>query len=227
MSERLDLPIAVDNDANAAVVAEHRLGAARGASDVAMLTIGTGIGSGLVLGGRLYTGADGYAAELGHMVVEIDGPPCHGNCPNNGCLEAVASGLALEREARFLAEAEPRSSLGRELEAGRELTGVRVVELAHDGDSAAQRVVALVGRRLGVGIANILNALNPQVVVVGGGIAAAGELLLGPAREVVAERALPHVRDAARIVPAEFGHEAGVIGAGLLAWDALEAGLMA
>jgi glucokinase len=225
MSERLAVPVAVDNDANASVVAEHRLGVARGLSEVAMLTIGTGIGSGLVLSGKLYSGAEGYASELGHTVVEIDGPPCPGNCPNHGCLEAVASGLALEREARFLAEAEPRSSLGREVEAGRELTGIRVVELAHDGDDAALRVVALVGRRLGVGIANVINALNPEMVVIGGGIAAAGELLLAPAREVVAARALPFARDRVRIEAARFGPEAGMVGAGLLAWDAVEAEL--
>lgn len=222
IAERLALPVAIDNDANAALLAEWRFGAARGATDAVMLTIGTGIGGGLVVGGRLVHGARGAAAELGHMVIDVAGPPCPGACPNHGCLEALASGVAIGREGLRVARDAPASQLGRALAAGREITGALVTELAHDGDAAARDVIALIGDRLGVGIANLLNIFDPDVVVVGGGAIAAGELLLAPAREVVARRALAPAREA-RIVPARFGAESGMLGAATLALDALAA----
>ena len=219
MAERLGLPVFVDNDANLATLAELRAGAAQGALYAAMLTLGTGIGGGLVIDGELYRGSLGAGAELGHMVIEQDGPPCQGNCPNRGCLESLASGTALAREGLRVAREVPGSGLGRALAAGREITGMLVTELAHDGDPAAADVVALIGSRLGVGIANLVNIFNPEVVVVGGGVIAAGELLLEPARQVVAERALRPSRDAVRIVRARFGAESGMIGAAALARD--------
>jgi glucokinase len=221
MAERLGLPVFVDNDANAAVLAEHAAGAARGASEVVLLTIGTGIGGGMMLGGRLYRGSIGAAAELGHMVIDMDGPPCQGNCPNRGCLEALASGTALAREAERLAREHPDSGLARELNDGRELAGPLVTELAHDGDMAANEALALIGTRLGVGIASLVNIFNPEVVVIGGGVIAAGELLLAPARAEVARRALPPGRDLVRIVSARFGVEAGMLGAARLAIEGL------
>jgi glucokinase len=222
MAERLGLPAFVDNDANLAMLAEHRYGAARGAHVAALLTIGTGIGGGLVIDGEVFRGAIGAAAELGHMVVDIDGPPCQGNCPNHGCLEAVASGTALAREGLRVARSAPETGLGRAFASGREITGMLVTELAHDGDAAARDVIMLIGMRLGVGIANIVNMLNPEVVVIGGGVIAAGEALLAPARAVVAERALRPSRDEVRIVRAHFGAESGMIGAGVLALEALQ-----
>jgi glucokinase len=219
MSERVGLPVFVDNDANLAMLAEHRAGAAQGARHAVMLTVGTGIGGALLLDGALYRGARGAAGELGHMVVDEDGPPCQGNCPNHGCLESVASGTALAREALRVARSTPDCGLGRALEAGREITGALVTELAHDGDTAARDVVALIGTRLGVGMANLVNMLNPEVVVVGGGVIGAGELLLAPAREVLAARALPPSREHARVVRAHFGTEAGMVGAGALALE--------
>ncbi len=221
MSERLGMPAFVDNDSNVAVLAEHRAGAARGADEVVMLTVGTGIGGGLVLGGELYRGSVGAAAELGHVVIDMDGPRCQKNCPNRGCVEALASGTALEREALHAAHEDPRSGLGRALAAGRELTGPLVTELAHDGDPAAVAVITLIGSRLGVAISSLVNIFNPQVVVIGGGVIAAGELLLRPARAEVAARALPPSRDLVRIVAARFGVEAGMIGAAALAFDRL------
>lgn len=217
VAERIGLPVVVDNDANAAMLAEWRYGAARGASDAVLLTVGTGIGSGMVVEGRLARGAQGAGPEIGHMVVDADGPECGGACPNRGCLEAVVSGPALAREGRELARDRPDSALGRALAAGREITGALVTELAHDGDAAAAQAVRRIGRWLGVGIANVVNIFNPEIVVVGGGVIGAGELLLAPAREVVAARALPPLRDAVRIVPSEFGAESGMLGAALLA----------
>ena len=221
VAERIGLPVFVDNDANAAMLAEWRFGAARGAREAALLTIGTGIGGGLVVGGALQRGSQGAGAELGHMVVQADGPRCNGNCPNYGCLEALASGTALAREALRIAMQRPRSGLGQALAAGREISGPLVTELAHDGDPAAIDALAVIGRWLGVGIANLVNMLNPEVVVIGGGVIAAGELLLEPARAVVAERALSPSKEHARIVPARFGAESGMLGAATLALDGL------
>jgi len=219
MTERLGLPVFVDNDANVAALAEQRSGAARGSSEAVLLTIGTGIGSGLILRNQLYRGAIGAAGELGHMVIDEDGPRCQGHCPNRGCLEALASGSALEREAARIARARPDSGLGRAVARGREPVGPLVTELAHDGDQAAIETLAVIGRHLGVGITNIVNIFNPEVVIIGGGVIAAGELLLAPARAVVAERALSPSRDEVRIVAARFGVEAGMIGAAVLAFD--------
>jgi glucokinase len=222
MAERIGLPVFVDNDANVAALAEHRAGAAQGADDVVMLTIGTGIGGGLILGGELYRGATGAGAELGHTVIDQNGPRCQGNCPNHGCVEALASGTALEREAAQMANERPESGLGRALESGRPLTGRLVTELAHDGDQSAIEVLSLIGTRLGVAIASFVNIFNPQVVVIGGGVIAAGELLLAPARAEVAARALPPSKDEVQIVAARFGDEAGMIGAATLAFDGLD-----
>jgi glucokinase len=215
MSERLGLPVEVDNDSNLAMLAEHVAGAARGADDAVLLALGTGIGGGLLFRGEVYRGSVGAGAELGHIVVNPDGPECPGDCPGRGCLEAYASGNAIGRAGEEAARRAPESALGKALAAGREITGGLVTELAHDGDEAAIEVLADAGRWLGLGIVSLVNALNPELVIVGGGAGAAGELLLRPAREVVAERALPPNGELARIVPAEFGSEAGMIGAAL------------
>jgi glucokinase len=221
MTERLGVPVFVENDANAAAVAEHRAGAAYGCSEVVLLTIGTGIGGGLILRGELYRGAIGSAAELGHMVIEEDGPPCQGNCPNHGCIEAMASGTALAREANRIAKERPGSGLAAALAGGNTLAGPLVTELAHDGDAAAIEVIELIGTRLGVAASSFVNIFNPEVIVIGGGVMAAGDLLLEPMRRTVATRALPPSRDEVRIVMAEFGVEAGMIGAATIAFDAL------
>jgi glucokinase len=221
LAERLGLPVFLANDATLAMLVEHRHGAARGASDAVLLTLGTGIGGGIVVDGKLVLGAVGAAGEPGHMVIDIDGPPCA--CGGAGCLETLASGRALGVEGARVARAARDSALARALESGREMTGALVTELAWDGDRAARDVLALIGMRLGVGIANLVNLLNPSVVVVGGGTIAAGDMLLEPARAVVRERALPPSRDVVRIVPPQFGDEAGMLGAALFAFDGLAA----
>ena len=222
MAERLGLPVFVDNDANVAMLAEHRFGAARGAKHALLLTLGTGIGGAIVVDGALVRGALGSAGELGHMVIDLDGPRCQGNCPSRGCLEALASGTALGRDGLQAAHEHPASGLGRALAEGRVMTGALVTELAHDGDPTAGAVMRRVGEYLGIGIASLVNIFNPSVVVVGGGVIAAGELLLEPAREVLAQRALSPSREAARIVPARFGAESGMLGAAILARDGVE-----
>lgn len=204
MRERLGLPVGVDNDGNAAALAEWRFGAGRGTRDMVMLTLGTGVGGGVVADGRLFRGW----AELGHVVVEHDGPPCPGDCTGRGHLEALASGQAADRLAR---EAFGEGADARTL-----------VRKAEEGDAHARAILDGIGRRLGSAIGSFVNIFNPEVVVVGGGFARAGELLLAPAREVAAREALSPAGAELRIVRAELGEMAGLIGAGLLGLAALE-----
>jgi glucokinase len=217
MAERLGLPVVIDNDANCAALCEARVGVGAGCTELVLLTIGTGIGGGLVLGGEVYRGWLGGGAEMGHMVVEMDGPPCQGHCPNRGCLESVASGTALVREASLAVARQPDTALGHALEAGRELTGPLITELANDGDPVAGAAIELIGRRLGIGLVSLVNIFNPQIAVIGGGVSAAGELLLEPARAVMRERALSPNKEGVRVEAAAFGAEAGMIGAALMA----------
>jgi glucokinase len=218
MTERLGLPVFVDNDANAAALAEHRFGAARGAENAVMLTIGTGIGGGLIIDGELYRGSTGAAAELGHMVIQLDGPKCQGACPSHGCAEVLASGTALGRYGREAAEREPESALGKALAAGTEFSGRLVVEAAQGGDQVAAGVLEHVGRHLGAHLVGLANAFDPDVIVIGGGVSAAGDLLLGPAREEVSRRALPPMNKV-KVVRAELGPAAGMIGAATMALE--------
>ncbi len=218
VSDRLGLPTSMDNDANLAALAEHRYGAARGATNAVMLTIGTGIGGGLIIAGRPYRGSTGAGAELGHMVVDRDGPPCQGSCPNRGCIEALASGTALAREAQDAAAANPGSALAA---AGAPLDGRLVVAAAREGDAVARGVIELIGGRLGVALASLANAFDPDVIVLGGGVMEAGELLLGPARAELRRRALPPQTDVP-VRAAELGADAGMIGAAILAREELE-----
>ena len=223
VGEKVGLPVFLDNDANVAALAEYLYGAGRGSDDMVMLTIGTGIGGGLVLGGELYRGSTGAGAELGHTVIQADGPPCQGNCPNHGCVEALASGTALGREGRAAAESAPDSALGRALAEGKEVDGKLVTEAALAGDETAIAVFDLIGGRLGVACSSFANIFQPAAIVVGGGVIAAGELLLEPARREVRERALNPMNQTP-ILEATLGSDAGVIGAAALARVELEKG---
>jgi glucokinase len=222
MSERLGLPVVIDNDANCATLVEQRFGAARGADYVVGLTIGTGIGGGLIIDGKLFRGHAGSGAELGHMVIDENGPRCQGNCPNHGCLESVASGTAIGREGKVAAEEDSDSDLARAAVAGQEITGELVTQLALGGDEVSRMVLGHIGRQLGIGFANFVNIFNPEVIVVGGGAMAAGDLLLDPAREEMRARGLRPNREQVRVVPARFGPDAGMLGAGVLALDELD-----
>lgn len=222
MRRRVEPPVFVDNDANVAALAEHRFGAARGADNVVMLTIGTGIGGGLILGGKIYRGATGAGAELGHVVVDADGPPCQGNCPNNGCVETLASGTALAREGRAAAGGAPESRLGRMASAGERIDGRAVTEAALAGDAVARGVVERAGRNVGIALASIANIFEPDVIVLGGGVMAAGELMVAPARLELEARALPPM-NRTPIVAAGLGPDAGMIGAATMALDELAA----
>jgi glucokinase len=210
MSERFRLPVAIDNDGNAAAIAEWKLGAGLGASHIVALTLGTGIGGGLILDGKPYRGSIGAGAELGHIVLDYDGVPCGGACTGRGHFEALAAGSAADGAAaqRF----------------GHGASSRQLVEAARAGDEGAMDDLAEIGHRLGAGIASFVNIFNPELVILGGGFAHAEELILDSARETLAIEALPPGRDLVRIVRAEFGHEAGMVGAALVAFEALDAG---
>jgi glucokinase len=216
---RIGLPVTVENDANAAAWAEYRFGAARGERVVCIVTLGTGIGGGLVVSGTLYRGAFGVAAEWGHMQVVPDGRRCA--CGNRGCWEMYASGTALARDARELAEVSPVAA-HRLLELAdgdpAALTGTLVTTAAREGDVAAVEIFTAMGRWLGRGIASLAAALDPSVVVIGGGVSEAGELLLRPAQEEFAGSLTGRgFRPLAPIRLAALGPDAGLVGAADLA----------
>jgi glucokinase len=225
VSSQLGLPCLLDNDANAAAWGEFRFGAGRGMSEMLLVTVGTGIGGGIVSGGRMFRGAHGFAAEIGHVIVEPGGPLC--GCGNLGCWEQVAAGRAIDRLGRAAA-AEHQDSLIVELAGGdpQAVRGPMVTEAAMRGDEVAVKVLAEVGRRLGEGIAGLVNILDPEIVVVGGGAIVAGDLLLEPARAAFVDAVeAPEHRELPAIVAAELGNDAGAVGAAALALEELATAL--
>ncbi len=219
MTEQLGLPIALDNDGNVAALAEQRFGAGRGKRDVILIGLGTGVAGGIIIDGKIFRGATGSGAELGHITVLTDGPRCQGNCPNLGCLETMASGTAMGRYANEYAAANPDSALGRELAAGRPVTGATASELAHAGDEGGIEVLAKAGHYLGAGLVSISNTFNPEAIVIGGGAAAgAGDFVVAPAKEHFAKYGLSPNKEIAEVVPAQFGPEAGMLGSAAMAF---------
>jgi glucokinase len=221
LGERLGVPVFVDNDATVAALAEaHDEQLRMVARDLVMITVGTGVGGGLVLGGRIYRGATGGAGELGHTIVGMDlsGPvPDAGRFPQKGSLEAVAAGHALDVMVQRAAEEHPDSALGRLQAQGVKVTGVEAVDAAQAGDAVARRMLELWGERVGIGIANAINTFDPEEVVIGGGAARAGDLLLEPAKRTAAAYVLPGLGKRTAIRIARHGVRAGVLGAALLA----------
>jgi glucokinase len=223
LTDRIGVPVFVDNDATVAALAEAHDDELRlVARELVMLTIGTGVGGGLVLGGRIYRGATGGAGELGHTLVGVDlsgdvAPPGD-HFPRPGSLEYVAAGRALDRLATEAAVATPDSALGRlrDGDSGKVL-GADAVKAARDGDPDARRIVEQWGERIGIGVANAINTFDPQEVVIGGGGAQAGELLLGPATRIAHAYVLPGLGTRCTIRLARHGVRAGVLGAALLA----------
>jgi len=212
LQDALGIPAMIDNDANCAVLGEWWRGAARGAKQVIGITIGTGIGGGIIVDGRLYHGASDCAGEIGHTTVEVNGRRC--KCGNYGCLEAYASGPAIARRAVEAIEAGQTSKLPDYVDGALEkITAQTVYQAAHDGDELAEEVVGDTAKFLGAGIANMINIFNPEIVVVFGGVTYAGERLFGPLRREVAKRAFKPAVAVCRILPAELTGTAGVYGA--------------
>jgi len=212
MKDSLGITIYLTNDANAAALGEYLFGAGQNVANLVYVTVSTGIGGGIIINGEVYEGVSGAAGEVGHMTIDINGPAC--NCGSNGCLETLASGAALAREARRHIEAGEGAAI---LEAsGGDLAQVsaKTVFLAvQQGDRLAGELIRRTGRYLGVGLANLVNIFNPELIIIGGGLSNMGERLLEPARGVMRERAYEISASAVRIVPAALGSDSGLIGA--------------
>ena len=206
------------NDANAAALAEHHFGAGKGANNLVYLTVSTGIGGGIIINGRLYFGSSGSAGEIGHTTIDVNGPRC--SCGNIGCLETLASGTAVAKETiRRISKGE-KSSLIEMVEGKTEnITAETVGVAAQGGDSLTLEVISKAATYLGVGIVNLVNIFNPEIVIIGGGLAKMGDLLLDSVRQAVRERAFQLSAQAVRIVPAQLGDDAGVFGAAIFAFQ--------
>lgn len=210
-----EVPVYLDNDANAAALGEQWVGAGRGVKDMILLTLGTGVGGGLIFDGQVYQGTAGYAGEIGHMAMTEDGPLC--GCGRRGCLETYASATAVIREAReALERGEETSIKALAAASSRGLEAKTVFVAAAQGDKVAAAITDKLVRYLGLAIANLVNILNPEIVVVGGGVAAAGDQLLVPLRAAVHRRALAGPAQSAAIIGAQLGNDAGIIGAASL-----------
>jgi glucokinase len=210
MHARFALPVGLDNDANAAAIGEWRVGAGREVDNLVMLTMGTGLGGGVIIGGRPFRGSTGAGVELGHVVIVHDGRPCQGTCRGRGHLEAYVTGLAATRAAR--------EAFGPGVDAH------RLVGLADEGDETARAILAEIGSYLGSGMGSFANIFEPELIVIGGGFGvAAWEYVIPSAEEVMRREALRPMRDTVRVVRAELGTDAGLTGAGFVAFEALDA----
>lgn len=216
MQERLGKKTFLINDANAAALGEFYFGAARGARNFIYITISTGIGGGIVIDGKIYSGAIGAAGEVGHMTIDDDGPIC--NCGNRGCWEMLASGTALAREARHRIEEGVRTSILEYADGDVEKVTAQVIQsAAEQGDSLAKELIGRTGYYVGVGLANLINIFNPELIVIGGGLSNIGDMLLKPAFKTAGERAYKEAFQAVRFASAELGRNSGVLGAAAFA----------
>lgn len=213
MEKEFGIPTRVDNDVRCAALGELNYGAGQGCDNLICITVGTGIGSGLVINGKLVRGASNAAGEIGHIKLDMNGGPLCG-CGDRGCLEAFASGPSIVALAEEYIKG-GKSTKYREL-ANPDITPYIVSEAAKQGDPVAKRIFTIVGEYIGIGLASVVNLLNPEKIIIGGGVAAAGDLLLTPIKESLVKRAMPIAGSAVEIVPAQLGNSAGVIGASLL-----------
>jgi glucokinase len=214
LGKRFGVPVVVDNDANCAALAEAHI---LGEDNLVMLTLGTGVGGGVVIGGKTFRGAHGLGAELGHFTLNADGPPCPGNCPNRGCIEAYCSGQALERDATEMAADRPDSRLADCLGDDGRVSGRELVTVAEEGDPDALLIFENFARMLGIGVAGYVNVFEPDRLAVGGGLSRASGLFLDRALQEAQARALPALWRRTTVALAQGGADAGVIGAAVLA----------
>lgn len=220
IEDRLGIPVWLDNDANLAALGEHRYGAGKGCNDLLYITVSTGVGGGLILGGKVYRGAFQGAGEFGHMIIERNGPLC--SCQNRGCLEALSSGTAIKRDAQELVNAGQGSHM-LSLAGTVEKVDAGIVGLAAlGGDAEAQAILSGAGRNLGIAIASVMNLLNPEIFIIGGGVVdGVGDLILNPARDEAYKNTYPPYRKFLKIVPAGLSSDSGILGAAALAWGQL------
>lgn len=216
IEDEFHIPTRIDNDVRCAALGELKFGAGRGCENFICITVGTGIGSGIVINGKVVRGATNAAGELGHIKLQMNGGPICG-CGDTGCLEAFASGPAIVAMAQDYIKG-GKSTKFREMAAaeGGEITPYMVAKAAEEGDPVAKRIFEIVGEYIGIGLTSVINLLNPERVIIGGGVAESGELLLGSIRKTIKERAMVVAGNAVEIVPAQLGNSAGVIGASML-----------
>lgn len=219
VADLLGLPVCLENDANCAALAEHRFGAGRGTRHMCYVTVSTGCGMGIVVDGRLYVGATGTAGELGHTVVAADGPRCA--CGKRGCVMALACGMAVSSMAKEALEAGTPSALRDVLLDAGEVTCEDVAAAASRGDRLARELIETCGRYLGIALSTVVQVLNPELIVLGGGLTRMGKLLLDPCRAALLENVHPVLADACRLAHAQLGPDAGLVGAATLVWDRL------
>ena len=214
MQKEFNVPVKVDNDVRCAALAELNYGAGVGCKNLICITVGTGIGSGLIVNGKLVRGASNAAGEIGHIKLEMNGGPLCG-CGDTGCLEAFASGPSIVAMANDYIRG-GKSAKFREMAEGGAITPYIVCEAAKAGDPVAKRIFTIMGEYIGIGLASVVNLLNPEKIIIGGGVADAGDILLAPLTETLKKRAMKIAGSAVQVVPAELGNTAGVIGASLL-----------
>ena len=223
IAREFGVPVYLNNDANLAALAEHRFGAGRGCSDVVYLTVSTGIGGGIIIAGKMLLGAHGWGGEPGHTIVEPAGPPC--TCGSVGCLEAMSSGPAIAQRAAELIRQGHASSLSEAVQVGTELTAEMVGEAALQGDQLALQIIGRAAYYLGIGVVNLINIFDPNVVILGGGVSKLGALLFDPVRAMVRKRTLTETQRDTPIVPAALGDQVGVLGGvALVVTEQLEQG---
>lgn len=215
MQKEFNVPVKVDNDVRCAALAELNYGAGVGCNNLICITVGTGIGSGLIVNGKIVRGASNAAGEIGHVKLAIhDGPIC--GCGDTGCMEAYASGPAIVAMAKEYIEGGKSTKFREMTNAKSEITPAIVAEAAKMGDVVAKRIFTIMGEYIGTGLSSVVNLLNPEKIVIGGGVADAGDLLIEPLQKTLKERAMPIQGAAVEIVPAQLGNTAGIIGASLL-----------
>jgi len=216
--DRYDVPVYILNESDAAALGEHRYGAGKGLKNIALITLGTGIGGGLVLDGKLFLGSSGSAFEIGHMVIKDNGPEC--GCGKNGCLETLASGTAISREARRrITEGETSMLLDMVKGSIENITAEKVHEAAKQGDPFSLRILAGASHYLGLGIINLVSIINTEMIIIGGSVARIGNLLIDPVRQMVKDKAFPLMVKKLKIVRARLGEDAGLAGAAAYAFD--------
>ena len=215
IEEEFNIPTRIDNDVRCAALGELKFGAGKGCENFVCITVGTGIGSGLVINGQLVRGAANAAGEIGHIKLQMNGGPICG-CGDTGCLEAFASGPSIVAMAQEYLKGGKSTKFREMAGADGEITPYIVAKAAEAGDPVAKRIFEIIGTYIGMGLVSVINLLNPEKVIIGGGVAAAGDLLLDPIRKTIKERAMVVAGNSVEIVPAELGNSAGVIGASML-----------
>ncbi|MBC7473086.1 MAG: ROK family protein [Candidatus Sericytochromatia bacterium] len=214
ISEEFGIKTKVDNDVRVTALGEYYFGAGKGYKNILCVAVGTGIGGGIILNGEIMRGPSQSMGEIGHITLKKDGPLC--GCGNYGCLESLASSLAIIREAKEVLDKGKSEIMEKQLEHGMPISAYFVTKALHDGDIEAARIMREVGEWLGIGLASVVNLLNPEIIIIGGGVSLAGNVIFNPVKEEIAKRALKIPRELVKVVPAQLGDSAGMIGASAL-----------